>query len=379
MATNPMQRKARNSFLLGMLVTLIIATGVIALLFMQLKKVKEEQQKEIQERVSIYVLNADVKSGEILTQDMFTKKEVNKNTIPSNATSSKEIIDSYYLQDKDGNSVSAKSDKDGKVTLYIEKTVKVNNNEEQKKFEVKQANGKYYIEEDGEKKDIEFEETPLVAKVAMSANTVITPELVAKSDEVTEDDTRKQEYNTVILPMDLVTGDYIDIRLSLPSGQDYIVVAKKKVEIPQIAGIDSLNTIWANMSEDEILTMSNAIYDAYKIKGSKLYATKYTEPGMQEKAEITYVVNPETVALMSKDSNILEKAKAALASRYNKKENGDASDATIMRENYINRAINEAGEEAQSNVESGIEESITNSQESRKEYLDSLAGGTTQQ
>ena len=65
MATNPMQRKARNSFLLGMLVTLIIATGVIALLFMQLKKVKEEQQKEIQERVSIYVLNADVKSGEI--------------------------------------------------------------------------------------------------------------------------------------------------------------------------------------------------------------------------------------------------------------------------------------------------------------------------
>ena len=36
MATNPMQRKARNSFLLGMLVMLLIAGAIIALLLMQL-------------------------------------------------------------------------------------------------------------------------------------------------------------------------------------------------------------------------------------------------------------------------------------------------------------------------------------------------------
>ena len=36
MATNPMQRKARNSFLLGMLVMLLISGIVIALLLMQL-------------------------------------------------------------------------------------------------------------------------------------------------------------------------------------------------------------------------------------------------------------------------------------------------------------------------------------------------------
>ena len=39
MATNPMQRKARNSFLLGMLITLVIAGAIIALLFIQLKSV----------------------------------------------------------------------------------------------------------------------------------------------------------------------------------------------------------------------------------------------------------------------------------------------------------------------------------------------------
>ncbi len=48
MATNPMQRKARNSFLLGMLVTLVITGAIIALLFMQLmNKTKKEQEDKI--------------------------------------------------------------------------------------------------------------------------------------------------------------------------------------------------------------------------------------------------------------------------------------------------------------------------------------------
>ena len=44
MASNPMQRKARNSFLLGMLVMLLIAGAVIAFLIMQLMdKVRRKQ------------------------------------------------------------------------------------------------------------------------------------------------------------------------------------------------------------------------------------------------------------------------------------------------------------------------------------------------
>ena len=42
MATNPMQRKARNSFLLGIIVTLIITGVVIALLMLQLKNYKDK-------------------------------------------------------------------------------------------------------------------------------------------------------------------------------------------------------------------------------------------------------------------------------------------------------------------------------------------------
>ena len=45
MATNPMQRKARNSFLLGMSLTLVIAGAVIALLILQLKNYKEKEKE----------------------------------------------------------------------------------------------------------------------------------------------------------------------------------------------------------------------------------------------------------------------------------------------------------------------------------------------
>ena len=41
MATNPMQRKARNSFLLGMFVMLIITGLVIAFLVLQLTNMKK--------------------------------------------------------------------------------------------------------------------------------------------------------------------------------------------------------------------------------------------------------------------------------------------------------------------------------------------------
>ena len=43
MAMNPMQKKARTSFLLGMFLTLIITGIVIGLLILQISKMKEER------------------------------------------------------------------------------------------------------------------------------------------------------------------------------------------------------------------------------------------------------------------------------------------------------------------------------------------------
>ena len=62
MATNPMQRKARNSFLLGMLVMLLIAGVIIAFLFIQLMNKTKQEQEELKLSTNVYVLNQDVKS-----------------------------------------------------------------------------------------------------------------------------------------------------------------------------------------------------------------------------------------------------------------------------------------------------------------------------
>ena len=364
MATNPMQRKARNSFLLGMLVMLLISGIIIALLFMQLMNKIQEENEELANSVKAYVLNQNVKSGQVITTDMLTLQTVNRTLVPSNATSDISLIENYALQDKEGNDI---------YTRYINNEphlyITIDGNEYEVEQEEQTEN--YFITRNNNKEYLELNSVPLVAKVNMNANTLITTELLSKGDNVVQDDVRKQEYNMVVLPIDLTTGDYIDIRLMLPSGQDYIVVSKKEVEIPLIGGVDSEDTIWVNLSEDEILHMSCAIIDAYQINGAKLYATKYTEPGMQVAATPTYPINESTSRLLENDPNILERAMQELSARYS--ENNSAT----LRNEYINSAINAQGDQTQTNLQTNMQESITNSQNSRKEYLDSLSAAAT--
>ena len=144
MATNPMQRKARNSFLLGMFITMLIAGVIIAFLFIQLKNKMDKEKAELQASVQAYVLNQDVSSGQVITTDMLTKQTVNKNLVPSNATSDITVIQNYALQDKEGNNIYTKVE-NNQPKLYINK-----NNRE---YEVKQEEetDNYYISKNNDK------------------------------------------------------------------------------------------------------------------------------------------------------------------------------------------------------------------------------------
>ena len=195
----------------------------------------------------------------------------------------------------------------------------------------------------------------------MKKNTVLTRDTISKGNNTTSDDVRKQEYNVIVLPTQIQTGDYVDIRLSMPNGQDYIVVSKKSVELPVIDGVDSESTIWLNLSEDEILSMNSAIVDAAKIQGTKLYATTYTEPGIQNAATPTYTTSKEVLKQIADDPNIVEKAKNELANRYNQS----------MRET-IDNAIQSDADKNEGSLATKIQESITKTQEERKKYLDAL-------
>ncbi|MEE0865891.1 MAG: SAF domain-containing protein [Clostridia bacterium] len=365
MASNPMQRKARNSFLLGMFITMLIAGVIIAFLFIQLKNKIDKEKAELQASVQVYVLNQDVSSGQVITTDMLTKQTVNRNFVPSNATGDITVIQNYALQDKEGNNIYTKVD-NNQPKLCI--------NKNNKEYEVKQEEetDNYYILKNNDKEYLELDSVPLVAKVSMKKNSIITTELLSKADNIVQDDVRKQEYNILVLPMDLTTGDYIDVRVMFPNGQDYIVVSKKEVELPDIGGVESTDTIWMNLSEDEILHMSCAIVDSAQVKGTKIYATKYTEAGMQNAAIPTYPINESTSRLLQNDPNVIEKAMNEIRTRYS---NGNSAE---MRNGYINSAISSQGEQAKSNLETKVEESITNSKNSRKEYLNSLSGKSEQ-
>ena len=353
-----MQRKARNSFLLGMLITLVIAGAIIALLFIQLKNYKEKEQEEKANSVKVWVLGQDVISGQVITNDMLTQQVINKNVVPTNAFGNIDVLNNYSLEDKEGNEIVTEY-KNNNSTMYLVK--------DNTKYELKQedATGSYYIEKNREKEYVELATVPVIAKVDMNKNTVLTTEMVSKSNEKTTDDLRKVEYNVLTLPSQLQTGEYIDVRLALPSGQDYIVVSKKQVEIPQVSGVDVADTIWLKLTEDEIITMNNAIVDSARALGSVLKVTIYTEAGIQEAATPTYVPSREVAQLIQNNPNIVQESKNILINRY--------SNNSDTRNNALNSAIN-TGDEGEENLKAKVEESITNSKENRQKYLQSLGG-----
>ena len=407
-----MKRKSINSFLLGVILKLLIAGLIIALLFLQLKQKTEELNAELSAKVKVYTLTQDVKSGQVLTEDMFSLKSIHKDSIPSNATATPSVISTWFLQTKDGTMV--KTDKQG---LYLDKPDSIlevmeengdkykfsnsektavssrdeiiqdeagayivdtsNSTDEITRVYQEDSTNQYYIykldtssmstgsNKTRTKEYLELQNVPVLAKVTMNANTVITPNLIVQSDEVVSDDTREQEYNMVVLPVDLMTDDYVDIRLMTPSGQDFIVVSKAKVTIPVNAdGSYVTDTMKVSLREDEILSMSSAIVEAYGLLGAKLYATKYVEPGMQEPSAPTYTPNAAVTSQIDNNPNIVEKAKEELRARYS-----DLAKKT--RNDYLQSAINGA-DDYSSNVQSGADDDITKQNTARQKYLESL-------
>lgn len=319
MASNPMQRQKRVSFLLGVLTMLIIAAIVIALLFMQLMKLKKEQEEALASLKDVYIVTEDVASGNGLQIEAI-ENDSNR-AIPniSEATADSSVVPENIAVPAD-----------------------------------------FKDENDKPRADI-------VAKIDLKAGTILTKDMLTVSSEKITNDLRKQEYNMLSLPVDLVDGDFVDVRMRLTNGQDFIIVSKKEVAIPAIAGAPVNGTITINLSEDETLAMSCAIVEAYKTNGIELYVSRYTDPGMQAAATPTYTADAATRELINQNPNIVEEAKSALAERYNNQAN------IRIRENYINGELNKIEEEQRmSNLQSSVKEHIESQKELRQQYLQSL-------
>lgn len=367
MATNPMQRKSRISFLLGMLLMLIIAAIVIAMLYMKIQDQQKQLKNYIQTTSSIYILNTDVQSGQVLTPDMFTTKQVATSTIPANAsTDITTTLASYSLSDKDGRPIYKRIDDKGNTYYYYminNKEHPIYTGENTLATYLTTGDSAYFYAGDNntERTTVTVSENAVVAKIDMKANTVITTSLISRGNEVTTDDVRKAEYNVIDLPVDLAPGEYVDIRFRLPTGEDYIVVSKKAVSIPEVDGVYSSDTIQMNLNESEIISLSGAIVENFKISGSKLYAVKYSEAGIQDAASVTYAPSTALINLINSDRNVVNSAIKGLQ----------------QRNNAIDSAVSANSEDASDNVKSKNEESQKSAKEQREKYLESLPATTT--
>lgn len=139
-----------------------------------------------------------------------------------------------------------------------------------------------------------------VTKLPLTINTLLVEPMLFENGE-TPQDLRNQEFSLMKLPLLLNVGDFVDVRINFPGGQDYIVLSKKKVE-------HLLNgTIWYELNEEEILMMSSAIVDAY-INNASIYALSYVDPYMQKEAVVNYPPNEIVIDLMKLDPNIVKRA-----------------------------------------------------------------------
>lgn len=289
MAINPMQKKVRNAFLLGVLIMLIISAVLGVLSYFLIFENTENKKEGIQRR-EVYIVSKEIKSGEIL------QNGINVKSIEIETSLSAGLID--------GSEISNNA----------------------------------------------------VARIDLSAGTILTKTMINNSDKITND-TRTIEYNMITLPTSVNIGDYIDVRLTLPSGQDFIVISKKRVE--------NLNgdTLTLNLSEGDILIMNSAIVEAYIMKASNLYATKYVEPGNQEAATNTYRPTEAVVELIKANPNIVEKARENLNQFIN------SANAIILRQGYVDPQVGRYEAEALENIEQGILAQIEKAKQARASYL----------
>lgn len=309
MAVNPMQRRARTSFLLGFIVALIIMAVVVFFLLSRIKALNDAQEALEQLQVKRYVALNNLESGQEVTMDDFTEETVRTNVDSADVVS---IDDFEYYDEGTGETVPIKK----------------------------------------------------MMKIQVPAGTIVTKEMLDDVDDPTTNDQRIQEYNMFLLPSQLKAGDYIDIRFQLPSGQDYIVLSKKKVINCTLTGI------WLKLSELDLLTLNNAIVEAWTIKGSKIYCIEYSEAGLQESASITYPVSNETMQLINANPNIVEEAKNELWARYT--ENDQAM--IIQRNTYITPTLQaeDNSKNRDSNIYNENKKEADRISEARELYLEEL-------
>lgn len=314
MAMNPMQRRARTSFIMGFLVALIIGAIAVGALLMKIKSINEAKEALEALQKKVYVATEDLESGQEVTLDDFTM---------------------------------------GTVQTTVDSTLMLSADD----FEFTNENGEIVPKTDDEGNPVSKK---LISKIAVPAGTIITKDMLEESDDQLEASERIQEFNMILLPSQLKNGQYIDIRITYPNGQDFIVLSKKKV-----LGTNA-TTIWLKLNELELSLMNNAIVESYRLTGAKFYALPYIEAGRQKEATPTYVASADASGLMARNPNILEEIKTEYSN--------SVSSLLDYRATTIESMLDETRDQRNELVGAGNANEQQTIKAARQTFVDSLEG-----
>lgn len=116
-------------------------------------------------------------------------------------------------------------------------------------------------------------------KIPVSEKTIAIDSMFFDDKDEVKVDVRSKEYNSIVLPSDLGVGDVVDIRITYPTGEDFIVLVAK--EIKKMGSSADSNTVFFDMTEEEMHQLGSALIESYISSSIKVYAVKYVNPNQQ--------------------------------------------------------------------------------------------------
>lgn len=183
-------------------------------------------------------------------------------------------------------------------------------------------------------------------RTSLEEGTVLTTEDI----NYTEVKDSQRYYDVIIdqLPVGIQAGDYVDIRILFPYGEDMIALPCKKIE--------SINSgiITFIFSEEDIAVYNSVLLDKV-IYNAQVYATLYVDAGSQYAAEAFYPVNTSQQQLLIENPNALELIKQEMVLKRQATEEmlgGGLSEQTEKDLDRIDNQIDGIREKLTSKVES---------------------------
>lgn len=142
------------------------------------------------------------------------------------------------------------------------------------------------------------------AKSTFCGGTIITPTCVYEQEQYSTD-MRIYDFDFIDISSKIKSGEYIDIRIAYPNGEDYIVVNHKQIEDVSPLQQNQSNPdcrIRLKVTEEEILRLASAYVDTGNYSDCRIYAVSYLDQ-FQEPGVVNYPVNSQVFELLGWNPN----------------------------------------------------------------------------